>query len=96
MVLSKGQRVIVSGEDAGGPCRGEVIHAEEPATMPSINAPEEIARVREIMAEWGIVEVAMIEYLHNRRPVVFAALRDKAGVWRDLKRQRLTITPLHG
>jgi hypothetical protein len=94
MTLTKGQHVIITG--AAGTCPGEILHVEEPATLPSISGAPEAGRVRAIMTEWGIAEVALITHQHNGRDVAFIALGDGAGQWRDLKRQPLTITPIHG
>ena len=44
------------------------------------------------MAEWDIVEIALIEHAHAGRLVCFAALRNGAGQWRALQRQPLTNT----
>ena len=92
--LTKGQAVIIRG--AAGTCAGRVFHVEEPATLPTISGAPEADRVRAIMAEWDIVEVALIAHGHDGRLVCFAAVRDGAGQWRDLHRQQLTITPIHG
>lgn len=93
--LRAGQHVTISG--AAGICAGEVIRSETPATLPDLRSPAPaVARAREIMEEWGIVEVAMIEHLHDGRPAMFAALRDNAGRWRDLRDRPITITLLHG
>jgi hypothetical protein len=113
MTLTKGQHVVISA--AAGTCPGEVLHIEEPATLPSISGAPEADRVRAIMTKWGIAEVALIThrvraimagwaitelalitYQHNGRDITFIALGDGAGQWRDLKRQPLTITPIHG
>jgi hypothetical protein len=94
MTLHKGQRVEIRGE--AGTCAGEVLHAEDPANLPSIYGAPEAERVRGILAEWDITELALIEHTHEGRRASFFALRDRAGNWRDLQRQPLTITPIHG
>jgi hypothetical protein len=88
--LTKGQAVIIRG--AAGTCAGRVFHVEEPATLPTISGAPEADRVRAIMAEWDIVEIALIEHAHAGRLVCFAALRNGAGQWRALQRQPLTNT----
>jgi len=90
-MLKQGQLVTIASQHAGT-CPGEVLHVEEPANLPSIYGAPEVDRVKKIMTEWGIVEVALISHLHNARSVMFVALRDSAGNWRDLKGQPLTIT----
>jgi len=92
--LIPGQRVQVSG--AAGTVNAEVVAVETPDTMPEIVAAPRLDRVREIMAEWDIVEVAMIRHLHRGRPVTFCALRHSSGDWRDLREQPLSITVIHG
>jgi hypothetical protein len=93
MMLKTGQKVVISG--AAGIVPAEVVHSEDPHRLPSIYGAPEITRVRAIMAEWGVLEVAMLSHLHGGKPVLFCALRDATG-WRDLQDQPLTITPLHG
>lgn len=89
--LRAGQRVIVSGPL--GTVAGDVLNVETPDTLPELVGTARVARVREILAEFDVVEIALIRHLHNGRPVVFAALRDSEGQWRDLRGQQLTIAP---
>ena len=86
-----GQAVTVAG--AAGTCHARVLHLETPATLPRISDAPEVERVRAIMTEWEIEEIALLEHLHDGRPVAFLALRDHRGQWRDLHHQALTITP---
>jgi hypothetical protein len=90
MTLKPGQRVVISG--AAGTVPGEVLHSEEPATLPSVYGAPEVEHVRAIMAEWGVIEVAILTHQHAGAQVMFCALRDAQG-WRDQHGQRLTITP---
>jgi len=92
--LTAGQCITISG--AAGTCPGTIIRSESPAELPEINGPAELARVRAIMAEWGVEEIAAIEHLHDGQPVMFCALRDQHGNWRDLRGQPLTITQAIG
>ena len=94
MTLHRGQHVTITG--AAGTCAGEVLHVEEPGNLPSISGAPEVERVRAIMAQQGTVEIAMLGHAHDGRQVRFIALRDRAGRWRDLHAQPLTITPVHG
>ncbi|MBV9249948.1 MAG: hypothetical protein JO227_11970, partial [Acetobacteraceae bacterium] len=90
--LTAGQVVAIIGPY--GECSGQVLHIEQPGMLPSIHRAPEIERVRAILAEWDIVELALIRHQHNGRAVTFIALRSSAGDWRDLERRQLTITPL--
>ena len=90
-LLRPGQAVIIAG--AAGVCYGRVLHVETPATLPTIHGAPELARVQAILAKWDIGELALIEHLHDGRPISFFALRHESGAWRDLHGQPLTITP---
>ncbi|MGA2270199.1 MAG: hypothetical protein ABSH44_17140 [Bryobacteraceae bacterium] len=94
MTLHKGQRLIIHGD--AGTCQGEVLHAEEPATLPSISGAPEVERVRAALAELGITELALIGHKHDGRDVCFIALENGAGQWRDTHGHKLAITPIHG
>jgi hypothetical protein len=90
--LRPGQRVIVSG--AAGTVNGEVLSVETAASIPDLIAAQRVERVRELLAEFGIVEIAIIRHVCNGRPVTFCALGDGKRVWRDLREQPLTIAPV--
>jgi hypothetical protein len=95
-MLKRGQIVYVTGK--AGTVKAEVVHVEIPDRLPSINGAAELSRVKTIMAEWGIVQVALLMHDHRtpargKHQVTFGALENSAGEWRDLKGQRLTIVP---
>jgi hypothetical protein len=90
-MLTKHQRVTITG--AAGTCEGEVLHIETPGTLPPISGAPEVARVRGILEERGIKQIALIGHKHAGKPVQFMALQDAAGDWRDLKGQALAIVP---
>lgn len=105
--LRKGQHVTITG--AAGTVRATVVHVEEPDNLPPINGAPEAERVRQILAERNIVELAMLEYqtvgpvattsvgkpvlLKPGQHAIFAAVRNSAGKWRDLQGHPLTIQP---
>lgn len=93
--LRKGQAVTVSSE-AAGTCAGRVLEVRTPDDLTPVPEMPDVALVAACMRDLGIEEVAYIAHLHAGRLVCFAALRDAAGNWRDLQRQALTITPIHG
>ena len=92
MTLTDGQFVMIEGPC--GACRGQVLYVEQPERLPSIQRAAEIERVRAILAEWDIVELALIRHQHNGQAQTFIALRNTAGAWRDLDHQPLSITLL--
>lgn len=89
MTLYKGQHITITG--AAGTVAAEVLHVETPAGLPAISGAPEVDRVRDILAEWQINELALLGHLHNGREVMFIAMRDDCGIWRDLRGQVLTI-----
>jgi hypothetical protein len=95
MTLHCGQRIIISG--AAGTVAGRVEHvaclADEP--LPEIPGAPDPALVAEILAEWHITHVATISYWYTpAQQLLFVALHDECGVWRDLRGEELAIDPL--
>jgi hypothetical protein len=91
MKLHEGQKVTITG--AAGTVEAEVLHVETPAELPAISGAPEITRVRRILEERGVTQVAMLAHTYDGRPAQFMATGDGAGNWRDLQGQPLTITP---
>jgi len=104
-MLRRGQRATITGR--AGTVRAEVIHVEIPDRLPVVTSAEELEQVKQIMAERGIVQLAMLSYTATGQidttsggravrvapgqQITFAALENAAGEWHDLQGQRLTI-----
>lgn len=91
--MRAGELVIVSGPP--GDVIALVEQSSAPADLPAIGGAPDVDVVRAIMAEFDVVEIALLSYAQARKgTLVFVALRTGAGEWFDLQRQRLTITAL--
>jgi hypothetical protein len=91
LTLRKGQAVTVTGAIAGT-CAGQVLDVRTPDDLQPVPEMPDVALVAACMRDLGIVEVAYIAHHHAGRLECFAAVRDAAGQWLDLKGQPLTIT----
>lgn len=90
--LTRGQRIRISHPDRGQVDNAVALHVETPAHLPSISGAPEVDRVRAILAERQIQQLALIEYDQGTRTLIFAAFGDGKGKWWDLQQQELTIT----
>lgn len=88
--LRKGQAVTITG--AAGQRAGRVLDVRTPDDLRPVPELPDAALVAACMRDLGIEEVAYIAHEHAGQLVCFAAARDRAGNWRDLKSQPLTIT----
>jgi hypothetical protein len=109
-LLFKGDKVTITGK--AGKVEAEVIHTEIPEHLPSINGEAELSQVKAIMAERGVIQLALLAYdvkgplnttsggkpltLQPGQQAIFAAALNGAGEWRDLQGQLLSITPASG
>jgi hypothetical protein len=89
-MLKRCQHVMISSA-AHGAAEAEVLHTEEPATLPSISGAPDVDLVRAIMAERNITEVTLFGHLHSGKQVSFIGTRNSAGEWTDLQHQPLTV-----
>lgn len=92
--LAKGQRIKVSNARRGA-VDAEVLHVETPENLPAIDGLPEVTRVREILAERNVRQLALIEHQHSGKAVAFIAFGDGQGNWWDLQQQQLTIEAHH-
>ena len=88
--LEIGDTVTVS-HPAEGSVKGYVVETATPAQLPAIEGAPSPDSVREIMKEFGIVQVAFISYELAGERILFAALGDGGGRWCDLERKSLEI-----
>ena len=96
MTLCRGDTVLIVS--AKYITTGKVVEVMDARNMPNFGTPRQGEQVEEILREWEISEVAMIEHSYDdetpETAMVFAALKTKTGTWYDLKRQELSITPI--
>jgi hypothetical protein len=59
-MLKRGQLVTVSGR--AGKVTAEVIHTEVPADLPVVHSRAELSKVQAIMAERGVVQLALLAH----------------------------------
>ena len=85
---SVGDRVLVAGE--AGRVIGDVLAVWTPDQVSEIEGAPPVEQVREILREFEVDLLLLIEHKHNGRDVCFFALRHPGG-WRDLRGQNLTI-----
>lgn len=92
--LAKGQRVRVS-HPLRGAVDGDVLHVETPENLPAIHGLPEVERVRAILAERHVQQLALIGHQHAGHEVAFIAFGDGSGNWWDLQQQNLSIEESH-
>ena len=68
MTLYKGQHITITG--AAGTVAAEVLHVETPAGLPAISGAPEVDRVRDILAEWQINELALLGGMPSHQFIV--------------------------
>jgi hypothetical protein len=87
--MTKGDTVHVFA--AAGQVLARVEATSVPAILPEIPGAPDPRTVAAILEEWDIVELAWLSHGHAQQRLMFVALRDRAGIWRDLAGQVLTI-----
>ena len=87
--LEAGQLVTITSDEAGT-SRGRVLDTATPAALPALPGFDH-RKVQAILQEWDVQQVAFIEHDHAGHSVMFAALGDGRGHWRDLQGARLLI-----
>jgi len=91
--FAEGDRVLVEGPP--GEVVGLVTHASTPYEMPHLGRGSSSHEAHQLMHEWGVDFLALIQHRHNGQDVHFFALRHPGG-WRDLHGQHLRITKVGG
>ena len=88
--LRVGQHVIVSGK--AGTCPGEVVEVATPEDLKKdIAGAPAPGEVREALRQLGIAQVAFTLHWRGSARIMFLAMGDGEGRWRDQERQDLTI-----
>jgi hypothetical protein len=87
--LAAGQLVTITSTEAGT-SHGRVLDTATPDALPDLPGFDH-AQVHAILREWEVRQIAFIEHAHNRHSVMFAALGDGRGNWRDLRGAVLSI-----
>jgi hypothetical protein len=92
MKLAKGQIVTITAEV--GVCMGHVLEVGTPEELPSLPFPAPTVRkVKAILQEFEINQIALIQHQHGDSVVMFWALHNEQRGWFDLQRQHLHIAP---
>lgn len=89
--LKKGDVVRVTGK--AGSVYGRVLQTARPEELPDISGPKipPVELVVQTLAELDIDQLALILHNHGGHEVAFFALHTRAGEWRDLQAELLTI-----
>jgi hypothetical protein len=97
--MRKGDRFKILG-DRAGVVVGEVVDVRDVAALPLLPNTELVSEIaKQILLDDGVHRIAFIAHAYfehdSDKPILlmFAALEDAQG-WRDLKGQRLTLTPM--
>lgn len=88
-----GDRVLVGGPP--GEVVGVVLHAATPYEMPHLGPGSASHETHQLMHEWGVDFLVLIQHHHDDQKLCFFALRHPGG-WRDLRGQDLTLTKVGG
>lgn len=91
--FAEGDRVLVSGPP--GEVIGVVLHATTPYELPHLGRESSSHEAHQVMHEWGVDFVVLVQHRHGDREQCFFALRHPLG-WRDLRGQDLRITKVGG
>lgn len=87
--FTEGDHVLVQGPP--GDVIGEVVHACTPYEMPHLGPGSHSHEAHQLMHEWKVDFLVLINHPHDERERCFFALRHPGG-WRDLRGQDLVIT----
>ena len=89
--LHVSERVRISN-DTFIRCIGQVVHVASRSDLAGIVAAPDVGNARSMLAEWGVEQLALIEYCNaDGENVAFFALRDGDGRWSDLHGNNFTI-----
>lgn len=93
MKYHAGQHVLISSAERGTSA-GEIVEVSNPQLLPDLPAVGiEASRISQLLAELEVTQLLFITYRPHPEAAVriFAALVDRAGEIRDLRKQKLTL-----